>query len=185
MFYITTEDIILDCSYEEPIYDEHPWVGTYESFHTVTVPPLTGIKMDPKGKVIWCDIKRSFGVSMHPGTLSVRTNLRDRIGSGIVAVSESELDAVRCCLFEIDEVQERREDLRFQIQLLEDSSDEVIEEKCGASVLLSQAEYEFLSEQLWERTRKILSLRYSLTRIETELRTLMETRRRYLDRFRS
>lgn len=89
MLYITIEQIRLNGTYTEPMWDEMPLYETYDHEVTVTIPPYTGMEL-VNGKIISIDMENTFGVSLHKGLLSLRESVNERIGSQIVKISEPE-----------------------------------------------------------------------------------------------
>ena len=183
MLFISSENITLQCVYEEPMYDEYPDVCSKISEHTITLPPLTGIELDLGGSVTWIDYDVSLGVSVHSGTLTVRTNLRDRIGAGIFPVSEDELRNIQQCLYELTNKQEEKGELLFQIDCLENCIKELCEEKYNPNIHLSQAEYEDAIKKIWDMAEEIIKKKFYLLQLDEELNTLIKACYRFRNRY--
>lgn len=108
MLYITTEEIWVRGTYTEPMYDEAPWLGTYDQEVTFTVPSYTGIWLDESGKVDCLDMEITFGVSLHKGKMTVRENFNDRIGLQLIPISEAVYDVVSRLKKKRDELIEKK-----------------------------------------------------------------------------
>ena len=93
--YVTTKPITVNATYWEPIYDDHPDIGSYSRDIHITIPKNSRVFLDENGNlkdVFACgrNITQEYGVSVHSGCTTFRQNLNSLIGNAIKIVSEEE-----------------------------------------------------------------------------------------------
>lgn len=89
-FYVTTQKIIVKGTYTEPLYDEHPYLGTYDSVVTVTIPKNCRVYLSDTA-IVDADMDfEGYGVSLYSGSMRINHRLDLLPDDAIKEVSEKE-----------------------------------------------------------------------------------------------
>lgn len=165
MLYITTKDFILRGKYEEPMYDEAPYLGTYTVKKDIHVPKNTGIELDENGNVrnIYMDI--CAGVSVHAGTFTCNENLKELIGVKLKKIDQAEYER-------IIELKEQRDEVLYELEHNQNMSDymsDYIEDISIDDKHVSATEYDMISRQMMENATEYIRLLAALTMIQTQI----------------
>lgn len=141
MLYITTENIELKGYYSEPIWDDAPGYGDYTIDICLDVPKYTFIEAADDGKVLNVHIEKSFGVSMHEGTLEITENVKSLFNTNLKSISNEDYNKLDELKEEIAYTSDMLNNAKVHYMNLEDYLEELnkdIKEKDS----LSQQEFD-------------------------------------------
>ena len=163
MLYITKEDMWLSCSYSEPVYDHAPDIASYSVERQLFVPSGTMLELNKRGCVKSIDIDIPFGVSMHPGELTVHDNLLPLVGTVLQVIDE---DSVERLMEQRKKEHERREKIMYTehyLDILSEQRSMLVKELVSMPVL-TQEDYITLSDKLWNNARNSVILNAQLVK---------------------
>lgn len=168
MLYITTDEFLLKGSYEEPIYDHAPWVGTYSTEKTIIIPVNTGIELDENGKVIFINMDINLGVSMYKGTFTTYENLGPLVGSKLQPIAVDEYNKMVEQEEERQLLMEKRWDAEAKLDILCEQQEMILLDAKNTKHL-SREEYERFSHDLLKNALLAVRLTSTIAQVNVAL----------------